>query len=71
MGPSPSSVGIPIAPAKLPSEPPLETTAWIGAAILDEIYSILSAQYVNKDELDEDTFRQAAISGVIASLRVV
>ena len=33
MGPSPSSVGTPIAPAKLPSEPPRETTGWMGAPI--------------------------------------
>src|SRR5208283_2880664 len=31
IGPSPSSVGTPRAAAKLPSEPPGETTSWIGA----------------------------------------
>ena len=40
----------------------------IGAAILDEIVQILKSQYVDKDVLDPQILRQAAISGVIASL---
>ena len=40
----------------------------IGAAILGEIYSILKSQYVDRTNLDSATLRNAAISGVIASL---
>ncbi|MBA4180259.1 MAG: hypothetical protein C0506_06670 [Anaerolinea sp.] len=40
----------------------------VGAAILDEIVQILKTQYVDKDVLDAQTLRTAAISGVIASL---
>lgn len=40
----------------------------IGAATLDEIYEILSQEYVDKDILDADTFQQAAIQGVLNAL---
>jgi len=40
----------------------------VGAAIIDEIVQILKAQYVDKDSLDAQALRRAAISGVIASL---
>lgn len=40
----------------------------VGASIIDEIIQTLKSQYVDKDVLDAATLRQAAISGVIASL---
>ena len=40
----------------------------VGAAILSEIYSILKAQYVDRNSLNDNTFKQAAIAGVIQSL---
>ncbi|MGH2609404.1 MAG: S41 family peptidase, partial [Tepidiformaceae bacterium] len=40
----------------------------IGSAILNEIYSILSTQYVDKEELDPNLLRDAAISGAITAL---
>jgi carboxyl-terminal processing protease len=40
----------------------------LGAAIIDEIYATLKAQYVDKEVLDPATLRQAAIDGVITSL---
>lgn len=40
----------------------------IGSAILNEIYRVLSTQYVDKDELDPDLLRDAAISGAITAL---
>lgn len=40
----------------------------VGAAILDEIYSLLDDQYVDPTLINPDNFRQAAIDGVIASL---
>jgi carboxyl-terminal processing protease len=40
----------------------------ISAQILDEIYTILIDDYVDKEILDPDTLLQAAIDGVIASL---
>ncbi len=40
----------------------------LGAAILDEIYEILSTSHINKDILDPSTFRQAAIEGVLSTL---
>lgn len=40
----------------------------IGSAILNEIYSILSTQYVDKDDLDAGLLRDAAIAGAITAL---
>ncbi|MEX2080727.1 MAG: S41 family peptidase [Dehalococcoidia bacterium] len=40
----------------------------LGASILDEIYDILSTSHINKEVLDPDTFRQAAIAGVLSTL---
>lgn len=40
----------------------------LGAGILDEIYEILSETHINKDVLDPETFRQAAITGVLSTL---
>ena len=40
----------------------------VGAAIIDEIVDLLKNQYVDKNILDEDSLRQAAIQGVIAAL---
>jgi carboxyl-terminal processing protease len=40
----------------------------IGSAILNEIYSILSENYVDKDEIDPGLLRDAAISGAITAL---
>ncbi len=40
----------------------------VGAAIIDEIISLLGDEYVDKDILDEDSLRQAAIQGVITAL---
>ena len=40
----------------------------VGAAIIDEIVQILKSQYVDKDALDAQALRKAAIAGVIASL---
>jgi carboxyl-terminal processing protease len=40
----------------------------VGASILDEIYSVLKSQYVDRDALDAETLRHAAIAGVIGSL---
>lgn len=39
-----------------------------GGAIIDEIYGILKNNYVDKNSLDADTIKKAAINGVIASL---
>ena len=43
----------------------------VGAAIIDEIVQILKTQYVDKDALDAQALRAAAISGVITSLNDV
>ncbi len=43
----------------------------VGAAIIDEIVQILKTQYVDKDTLDAQALRAAAISGVITSLNDV
>ncbi len=40
----------------------------VGAAIIDEIVDLLKSQYVDKDSLDPDQLRQAAIQGVITAL---
>jgi carboxyl-terminal processing protease len=40
----------------------------IGSSILNEIYSILSTQYVDRDEIDPNLLRDAAISGAITAL---
>ena len=40
----------------------------VGAAIIDEIIDMLGDQYVDKDILNEDSLRQAAIQGVIQAL---
>src|SRR5438128_2706954 len=40
----------------------------VGAAILDEIFGILKSQYVDKDTINVDSMRAAAIDGVIKSL---
>lgn len=40
----------------------------VGAAILNEIYSILSSSYVDKNLITEQRFRDAAIQGVMDSL---
>jgi len=40
----------------------------VGAAIIDEIIDLLGDQYVDKNILDEDSLRQAAIQGVIQAL---
>ncbi|MEO6396920.1 MAG: S41 family peptidase [Tepidiformaceae bacterium] len=40
----------------------------VGASIIDEIVQILKSQYVDKDALDAQALRKAAIAGVIASL---
>ncbi len=40
----------------------------VGAAILNEIFSLLQSQYVDKSTLDPATLRQAAITGVLNSL---
>jgi carboxyl-terminal processing protease len=40
----------------------------VGAAILNEILGLLKSQYVDKDTLDVETLRQAAITGVINAL---
>ena len=42
-----------------------------GAAIIDEIVQILKSQYVDKDTLDAQALRKAAIAGVITSLNDV
>jgi carboxyl-terminal processing protease len=39
-----------------------------GGATIDEIYGILKDNYVDKNSLDADTIKKAAIDGVIASL---
>jgi carboxyl-terminal processing protease len=39
-----------------------------GGATIDEIYGILKDNYVDKNSLDADTMKKAAIDGVIASL---
>ena len=40
----------------------------VGAAVIDEIVEMLKSQYVDKSLLDEETLRQAAISGIITAL---
>jgi len=40
----------------------------IGAAVINEIASILQSQYVDRKSLDPEALKQAAISGMIASL---
>ena len=40
----------------------------VGAAILNEIFSLLQSQYVDKAALDPTTLREAAITGVLNSL---
>lgn len=40
----------------------------VGAAIIDEIVGLLESQYVDKDSLDPDLLRAAAIQGVITAL---
>ncbi|MEX0783534.1 MAG: S41 family peptidase [Dehalococcoidia bacterium] len=40
----------------------------IGSAILNEIYSILSTQYVDRDDLDPNLLRDSAIAGAITAL---
>lgn len=40
----------------------------IGTSILNEIYSILSTQYVDRDELDPNLLRDAAIAGALTAL---
>lgn len=40
----------------------------VGAAIINEILGLLKTQYVDKDTLDLETLRQAAITGVINAL---
>ncbi len=40
----------------------------VGAAILTEMYDILKKNYVDKDALSPDTFKKAAIEGVLNSL---
>jgi len=40
----------------------------VGAAIIDEIVEMLKTRYVDKDALDEDALRAAAIQGVITAL---
>ena len=52
----------PAAPDAAPSE------LSVGAAILDEIFDILQAEYVDKEILDERSLRDAAIRGAIDSL---
>jgi carboxyl-terminal processing protease len=44
------------------------TADGIGAAILSEIYSVLSSSYVDKNLITEQRFRDAAIQGVMDSL---
>lgn len=48
----------------------LDTSAGdtIGAATLDEIYEILSREYVDKELLDPETFQHAAIQGILQAL---
>ena len=40
----------------------------VGAAIIDEIVELLKSDYVDKNVLDEEALRQAAIQGVITAL---
>ncbi len=40
----------------------------VGAAILNEIYQILSSQHVDRDDLSEEGFFRSAIEGIIDSL---
>lgn len=40
----------------------------VGAAILNEIYDILTSQYVDRELISEDNFRRSAIDGIINSL---
>lgn len=40
----------------------------VGAAILNEIYSILSSDYVDRELINQDNFRRAAINGILTSL---
>lgn len=40
----------------------------VGASILDQIYDLLKKNYVDRDTIDVNVLRQAAISGVITSL---
>lgn len=40
----------------------------VGAAVIDEIVEILRSQYVDRKVLDDNALKEAAISGIIASL---
>lgn len=40
----------------------------VGAAILNEIYDILSRDYVDRELINQDSFRRAAINGILTSL---
>src|SRR5690606_33829848 len=40
----------------------------VGSSILNEIYEILSTQYVDRNELDPNLLRDAAISGALNAL---
>ncbi len=55
-------------PAATSNTPVVSANDPAGGAIIDEIYSILKSDYVDRAALDADTIRKAAINGVITSL---
>lgn len=60
---------VPVAPASQSTAPPSSTSPdSMGAQLLDEIYAILESRYVNRDLIDPEALRDAAIQGVINSL---
>jgi len=40
----------------------------VGASILNEIYDILASDYVDREVINQDSFRRAAINGILTSL---
>jgi carboxyl-terminal processing protease len=55
------------APTARPT-PPAGGSGSVGAAVIDEIVEILRSQYVDRKVIDEQALKEAAISGIIASL---
>lgn len=60
---------VPASPAPQVNTPGSAASAdSMGAQILDEIYAILESRYVNRDLIDPEALRDAAIQGVINAL---